>query len=318
MKKAILLLISIIVLSAAVVYVHIRYKNIPPGSWQWDENSTRQVSWIPFEWTSDSLSGRYFEKTAMYVNTQLDNITDTFVCQLDLGSNMTMLYENPIKHFNHLDEKSYYYKERIFGDDKHKCVRDVEWHLGSVNLKSHSVIMNQGYGDTSTVPPIKIGTIGVDMFQDKVLVIDFPNQRFCVLDEIKDNKARYTPLELSAGGFIILPVKIGGKVFKCLYDSGSSLFSIITYPGHIKDFSTEADDDSFIINSWGKQVMAYSRNLYAETNIMGQVVPNNKVYSLSTVEDFLKEANADAMLGNALFWNNTIIIDFKHKRFGIR
>lgn len=299
--------------------VYKNYINIPPGSWNWGKQDTQEISWIPFQWTSDSLSGRYFEKSAIFVNIRLDDIPDTLACQLDLGSNMTILYQNPMKRYTALNSKTFFYREHLFGGKKHACVKDTKWKLGNVSVSSPSVILYEHYGDTTTTDSnIKIGTIGVDMFQDKVLTIDFPNQQFCVSDEIQDNSTNFIPIELSSNGFIILPLKIGNKRFKCLYDSGSSLFSIITYPGHVANFSGQPDNDSFTINSWGKQVMVYSRGLNAETIIMGHSIPNEKVYTLNTVEDFLKESKADAILGNALFWNNTIIIDFKHKRFGIR
>lgn len=296
-----------------------KYTNIAPGNWEWSKQTTAKISWIPFYWTKDTFDGRPFEKTAIMVKTRIDNIPDTFICQLDLGSNITMLYENPVMSYRQLNKKSFYFSERIFGGRKHKCIRDIVCNLGNAVVKSRSVIVKEDYGDTVlTEDGFKIGTIGVDMFRDKILVIDFPRQRFCVQDEIAGDSIPFIPMELTASGFVLLPVKIGNRILKCLYDSGSSLFPILTSVDEVKDFSTNPVKDSFTIHSWGREEKVYTRDMDTTIQIAGNIYPDKQVYTINTIDNFLKENKVDAMVGNALFWHNTIVIDFKHRRFGIR
>jgi hypothetical protein len=50
--------------------------------------------------------------------------------------------------------------------------------------------------------------------------------------------------------------------------------------------------------------------------IAGIKFSNVKVYENHTGLGINKKT--DGMIGNALFWNNTIIIDFKNKKFGVQ
>ena len=50
--------------------------------------------------------------------------------------------------------------------------------------------------------------------------------------------------------------------------------------------------------------------------LAGQTFSGINIYA-----DYRKEArtiNYDAVAGNALFWNNVVVIDFKNKKFGIK
>jgi hypothetical protein len=49
--------------------------------------------------------------------------------------------------------------------------------------------------------------------------------------------------------------------------------------------------------------------------LAGKKFCNVKVYENHSDLGIVK--NTDAMTGNYLFWNNTIVIDFKNKKFGV-
>ncbi len=65
------------------------------GQWkiQTNSNNTPQLSWIKFYWISDTLGKRHYEKTAIFIPAKIEELPYIFSFQLDLGSDLTMIYE---------------------------------------------------------------------------------------------------------------------------------------------------------------------------------------------------------------------------------
>lgn len=47
--------------------------------------NAQDLKWIPFKWTGDSVSGRYFDKSSMLIPVKIDNIPANFNMQFDMG-----------------------------------------------------------------------------------------------------------------------------------------------------------------------------------------------------------------------------------------
>ena len=129
-------------------------------------------------------------------------------------------------------------------------------------------------------------------------------------------KKTLTDIELDRNGKPVLPLTINSKKFRILFDNGSSLFPIITATKNISKFSNNPILDSIEISSWGKKHIVDSRMITDTFNIAGRKFCNVKVYESHT--DFGMDKKTDGMAGNFLFWNSTIVIDFKNKKFGVQ
>ncbi len=298
------------------------------GEWSIENKTVNKfhLSWAKFAWTNDSLGKRYFEKTAMFIPVKIEGLPYNFQFQFDLGANVTTLQGNTLKtiinkHPEFNRTKTYRGLIRFWKSTT--AFKDLCLSFGGTTAKTkHCAIMKE-YGESISVSrlkdstPIKIGSIGADMFQNKILVIDYPNERFAICDTLPVGiKVSFTTFELDALGRVILPMQLGGKSYKVMFDNGASIFQLITTDDKISSISTAPDTDSIAVSSWGVTHNVIGRPLKQQFYLGSQSFTDAMIYA-----DFRKEARTkdyDAIAGNALFWDKMIIIDFKNKAFGVQ
>jgi len=290
---------------------------------------TGTLPWIPFKWIGNEIKRKQVEKNALCVPVKIDNIPHDFYFQFDMGSTYTMLYENSLQPYldkypqlsNKLERKR---PELMFWDDS-KDFADLQLALGSVPFTGSHVYIKRSYGrvlnhDSITNNSQKIiGTIGVDMLQTHVVIIDYPNQRICILDTLPvAYNATFSPFHLSRHGKVLLQMKYNGLVYDVIFDTGSSIFSLLTSGERLYLFSGENNNDTIPIVSWGEVHRLIGRHMPGTVLLNNIPFSNVEVYGDYRLNDeLLKEEKADAVTGNALFWNKTVVIDFKRKLFGV-
>lgn len=242
--------------------------------------------------------------------------------QFDLGSNMTMLYGNALDTIavKHPEiRKSIALVDRKQGIQAYK---NIELQMEKYSAFNPNCYVASYYGqnflssdlDTDTV---QVGTIGVDMFQGKILVIDYPGQRFAICDVLPNELATTLyDIELDKTGRAILPMQIHNKTYRVMFDNGSSLFPIIGPTNLVESLAKNPYSDSMTISSWGKHHMVKGKLLTDSFRLAGHVFPGCMVYADS--RDEAKSEHYDLIAGNALFWDHIVIIDFKRNKFGIK
>lgn len=203
------------------------------------KSDSSKISWVKFVWTNDTLSGKYYTRTSMQIPCKIGELPYNFSFQFDLGA-YTGIYENTAISF---DDKYQGWKAHAvrlrsplqFWFNK-KGVTDLTISFGNYTAKNSLSKLYENYGSKintekySANDTIHIGTIGADLFQKKVLIIDYPNQQFAICDTIPNNyNTNFSSIELDGAGRVILPMKIAGKNYKVLFDNGSSLFPLIMH-----------------------------------------------------------------------------------------
>lgn len=275
----------------------------------WNVKASDSKTPIPlatFQWTSDSIGGRLLEKYAMIIPARIKGIPHPLSFQFDLGANLTRLYGENVQLFK----------------AKYPAVdfEHPEIHFGSLIATTSLCYIDKNAGE-AVVPDneamVPIGTIGCDMFQDKVLIIDFTRQLFAVCDTVPQVfKGNLTDIKLDKYGRVLLPMRLKGRTFNVLFDNGSSIFPLLTSLERINEFSTTADIDTLEVNAWGTSHLITGRPLNDTLVFAHKRTTNTMVYADHNVAE--EKNQYDAITGNALFWNNTVIIDFRNKKFGIR
>ena len=125
--------------------------------------------------------------------------------------------------------------------------------------------------------------------------------------------------ELTAG-IIRLPFCINGKNYKLMFDTGSSPFQLVTTKERALDIS-----GSVIVDSlsgplwWGKEITFYGLEVNKPIEFAGKALGNSRVYydKEGLWNGIYDSFNVWGITGNAYFFNNTIIIDYKNKLFRI-
>ena len=294
----------------------------------------QNIKWIPFEWISDSSSGRYFEKAAIDVPVQIEDISDNLYMQLDLGAITTVLYEKSFApylslHQNLLNRLDTTLTFTIEGKTNPKF-RDIQMKLGDVEIGEHNIGLFQNYGTIISKDSIGnskrklIGTLGPDIFKDKVLVINFPEQKISILSSVNElpkediANIKFIPFLVSRNR-IKIPMEINGKVEHVLYDTGSSIFPLNTSKEQVMEFPNATVTDSLKVNSWGEQITLYGVQLGSPVSIGNQSFSGVTAYydERSVASDFFKRENIWGFAGNTLFLDKTLVIDYKNKTIGI-
>jgi len=288
--------------------------------------------WIPFSWESMKLGNRIFDKAAIIVPFKIDGIDADFTLQFDLGATSSMLYGNSIDYFlnknsalkTKLDTTT---KRFMIQGSKNGGFKNLDAHLGSIKYTFDDMAYFKGFGDTLTVDsikkgkPIRIGTLGAPFFKDKVLIIDYPNQRFLILDSLSAKAASdfdFVDARLDMGTLKI-PFTIDGTPNWLMFDTGSSIFAIMTDQQHYNAFTGNTPVDSLGITSWGQIKMVYGKQINKPVKLGNATLSDNYVYMMpgNDWDDFYKQEKIVGLTGNAFFLNNVVAIDFKHLKFGI-
>lgn len=286
------------------------------------ENLTEKFYWSPAE-----ISGRHFDKAAMYLPISLDTVSELHYSQFDLGSDATVLYQNNFKSitdYNYLkfDSLSDYNPERpLF------MIKDVDLNIGKINFGKRNVLGLYNYGEpiirkkNAPVSENSIGTIGADIFQNKIVVINFPNQTISVLDTTNSALENYFSFEKCKieNKRIIVPIILKGKTHFFMYDTGSSLFPMVTSFSNWKEITNQKINDTLSITNFGNPLIMLGSNASIEINIGMNTLTDFGVYyeKDNYFDKMFEHLKCDGIIGNAFFFNKTICIDFKNKRFGI-
>jgi len=290
---------------------------------QWTLKTSGDLGWNSFFGAGDSAGGRYHEKMAMFVPARIGNLKETFVFQFDLGSAMSVLYDNTLNGIagcsgTVLRSRIKRLKSPILFWNRRVACKQLALSFDSYTALTENCYIMPGYGgpaEERAGRPLQLGTIGADMFRDKVLIIDYPNERYAVCDSVPQGYCHtMTAISLDAWGRPVLPLTIGGHSYRVLFDNGSSIFPLMAKPGLVSELSGSAPTDTVRISSWGEERPFIGRPLQANFVLAGRTYDSTVIYTDLRPE---QDEAYDLIAGNALFWDRKVIIDFKKKQFGI-
>ncbi|MDH6253259.1 hypothetical protein M2347_002986 [Chryseobacterium sp. H1D6B] len=295
-----------------------------------NDDHTNSYSWFPFSWYAANLSGKNFDKVAMLVPVKVNDLKASFTLQFDLGSDATIIYGNTINSYYKQNEmKNFIVESSKSTDDGGKTVyatKGLVYHFGK--LSKDNLMYKDDYGDKIpqdslfTKNPKHIGSLGADVFNDKILIIDYPNKRMCVLDSLDDYwKKRTTFVEArSKNGRLHIPLTINNQIHWFLFDTGASLFPINTNKELWSSIIDKtAKTDTIIANSWGDKVKFFGRPIKEKVYLGKRKLEDNYAWynENERLQEFNKDEEVDGLTGNAFFFNNIVVLDFKNKKFGV-
>jgi len=273
------------------------------------------ISWSSFEWSGGSIGDKAFDRATLMVPVRLEHKPDVYWMQLDTGCNVTVVYQIPFDQLK-------YPAQRIEGRDDFIALSGT---IGNCPFDSFPVFVWEDFGDSLGAMKERalIGTVGQDMLAGKVLVLDYPNRRFCLTDSLDGaledlvSKASFVDLQ-RRNDKLFVPVRIGDMYSENFFlDTGASMLPITTTKEIWRRLTglqgTEKSNIRIKVSSWGKEVTLVGAPVKGTLTIGTLQVPNAIAYFEST-----GLVETDGLLGNALFYDEyTIIIDLRENRFGL-
>ncbi len=282
---------------------------------------TKEFTWQPFRWVPFEFASAVQEKAAIFVPIQFGGSDHRYWMQLDTGAT-TQVRGNA---FNSLG-----IQHKVVRRDKGYDV--VELDAAVAGYDTHNVRLcsmeNQGAAIDPSATDVRIGTLGMDFFMDKILVLDFPNARLGIattVDQLPNglvDSARFFPAETMRSWLVIQP-RVGEVDLKVAYDTGASLMPLtLDQPlwrkvtGRNGD---EADNLRADVPSWGKIITIVGAPTKEEM-MLGELSLGhpNAFYEQSTTNLVFEGSGAHGVMGNSPFYDHYIVIlDPLGKRFGL-
>ncbi len=285
--------------------------SIPSGSYS-----------IPFTWLGDTVNSVWEPHVAMLIPVKLKNCPKLFYMQFDLGSPYSLFYGNKLAAIRTR------YPKALPQFDSSGKLNNFAFSLGKMPVAAKEVIVKRF--DRSTISwknktrPEIIGTIGSDIIDAKVFVIDYPGRQLVIGEEIPAELQS----KLSLADFIytrrsiILPAKLQGKKTMLYFDTGSSMYPLLTDKKTAEALAVpNAPLQQGKVRSWDTFRTANSLATSASLEIADVQVPVRFSTYIEGVSDSqvtqMKKMGIGGMTGNALFLDYILVIDTLKKKFGL-
>lgn len=290
-----------------------------------------KLRWYSFYWSGDSAN----PKEAMMLKSTIDTVNFNLRWQFDTGSPRTFVYGNVWNSFT----KAFPYLDKLF------FKVDTLKADGFINLKNRGIVISgnklpkniigflPNYGNNIDKEVIlenlgsstTLGTMGIDLFRNGVLIIDFKKNKIGYADQLS---AQFYANKMNTIDFtlyqnrIILPIRIGNAFYPFFYDSGASLFPLKTTAA-FPDLSSMVSytDTLFNITTWGKSYDVPGGKIRKKVTLGNLKLGSPKIYVHPDPElyhtNIFKEAGTYGLIGNAYFEDKIIVIDFTKMKFTI-
>ena len=318
-----IILTLIVLIIGARFYIKYVYLVPNPSELMFSKNDAT----INFIWETQINSVNQLEKSAMFLPIKLAGCPKTFYMQFDLGAPTTRFYENK------LDAINLKYKVcTIDSTESQKTLKNFAFSLNNLKIKVKTVNVNRYSDDAidwkNETEPVIIGTIGSDLIENKILMIDYPNTKILLSEKLPDSiskKAKLTKF-IFPNRKIFIPTTIGGLQSDVLFDTGSSVCDLMTSK---ENYDILADknakphrNDGY---TWGEKTYSFTTTSSAIYKFDAFSIPC-KTVSYPGIDENWKRIGLKfgmyrlkilGITGNKMFLDKKVIIDTKNLKFGI-
>ena len=315
----ILLPVLCLLLAGGGGYLYVRHK-FQPAANQLVVPHLPLVS--PFVWKADTAARPVVSHAALLVPVTLPGCPRRCLLQLDTGAPSSVLYAHPLAAL-----RARYPGLRQQMRPHADTVANVRLRLGGQPLQAHWLRLLP-VGDHQLPPadstPVVIGTLGADLLDDRVMVLDYSRQRLTLCAHVPDGLARCThfaPLAFDSRR-VLLRARINGQERQLLFDSDSSAFALLTSHDTWNQLrGPDALPRETKVNPWGRQLTAYTVATPATLGLGPATVPLATVTYIEGTAFWqsvlMRFSGMGGMLGNAPFAGSTVVLDVPGHRFGV-
>jgi hypothetical protein len=275
-----------------------------------------------FYWQGDTINSKWEQHAAMLLPVKLKSCPKQFFMQFDLGSPYSLFYKNKLVDI----QAKYPQTIKLSASDD--TLRNYAFRVDQMSLSAKKMAVKQF--DTSAINWTDknsmeiIGTIGADLIDGKVFIIDYPNNRITISDAVPAKLQRGLSLTdlIYVQRRILLPVTVNGKQAILYFDTGSSMYELLTDKRTAEALAVAGGEVvQSKVKSWDKYLIANTVLTNDSIEIANKNIAIRKAtfidgVSNSQVEQMMK-MGIGGMLGNKLFLDYKLVIDTKAKKFGL-
>jgi hypothetical protein len=276
----------------------------------------------PFVWQADSSARPIVPQAGLLLPIMLPGCPRRCYVQFDTGAPSSVFYAHPLAALS-----VRYPGARSALLPRADTLHNLHLALGNGQIQARRLRVI-AYGahqlPADTAARLIVGTLGADVLEGRVLVLDYQRQRFSLVAQVPDSlaqRASFVPLAFT-GRRLILSAAIAGEPRQLLFDSGSSAFALLTNSATWQQLaSPQATAQTTAVNSLGKILTAHTVATAAGLRLGQVTVPLQTVTYMEGTTLFqrslMRFSGMGGMLGNRPFNQHIILIDEAHQRFGL-
>ncbi len=313
-KIIVISFLALLILLSVGTYLFVKKRFTPDPNYL---ELTESSNYVPIKWTK----GKYSEYASLLLPVQLEGIPHTFYLQFDTGSPSTLLYKGMMESIR---EK---YPAEIAFIDSNSTIINQTFQLGEMKIHADNFKLYDygktpiNWGDSSI---IRIGTLGADIIEKKITVIDFKNSCCYFGDALPEmgEEIQFHKL-IVKGRRTLFPAVVAGRKGNMMHDTGTSGFEFITNKKTWKKLAKEGAEpkEAFKVKSWKRELRAFQVEADAEMEFGSISIPLKQVTYVEGAS-FMQSAivrmtGLGGMIGNEVFMDKILILDCKNERYSI-
>lgn len=277
---------------------------------------------ISFYWQGDSIHSKWEPHAAILIPIKLKNCPRKFYMQFDLGSPYSLLYKNKIESIQMK------YPKAVLSKEAGGVLRNFLFKTAGTPILAKEIIVKQ-FDSTVVEWNNKkgieiIGTIGADLIENKVLIIDYLRCKLTISTGIPEKLAKQVSLTdfTYSNRSILLPATVKDKTTILYFDTGSSMFELLTDKETCNQL---AKPDTMLIQykvkSWNKFLTANTMSTNEQILLANTKIRLHSTTYIEGITDAqikqMSKLGIGGMIGNKLFLNHILVLDTKNKKFGL-
>ncbi|MCC9166004.1 hypothetical protein [Pontibacter harenae] len=311
---------ALLVLSSTGGFFYAKYKfKAPPNQLVVPDGDFS----FPFEWEASNEGMKLEPHAALLLPVTIPGCIKVFYMQFDLGAPYSLFYEGKLES---IAEKVA--DLPIQEGENGQYLKNFSFMLGEMPVKAQEIkLLTHGNSeiDWQNAASIEvIGTIGADLIEKKVMLLNYSHKFMQLSDEVPASvvaKTTFTQMTFDERR-VILPAVINHQETEVLFDSGSSAFELLTDKATWQELARKgAAVEVAEANSWGNTLTIHS--VVSDQNISfgATELPLRQVHYIegtSFMQQALMQFSGMAgMVGNKLFLDKVLVLDAQQLRFGI-
>lgn len=285
-----------------------------------DFTESTNIELSKIEWKSGSLGDTKIDKIAFFVPVKIEGLDGNLFMQFDTGTSKTVIYGKTLDAISNSKSSTITY----YNNDSIRYFKNPRITIGSAKMIGDKIKVLSKMGKNTQIDSsfIVIGTIGFDAVVGRTLILDFKNNQFGLTRKSSDSldySLDYVD-EASVDRFpFLVPVKIGNVKTKLFYDTGSSMFPILTSNKKLQNINKNNVDTLCCVSNWGRKLPVFRKEMNMPIVFGNSTVESKYIYSAELLDNMDYSPNwfLFGMTGNKIFNDKIIVIDTKNNRFGI-
>lgn len=275
---------------------------------------------LSFRWLGDTLQTRFEPHAALLLPAELDNCPKVFYMQFDLGAPNSILYSGMIRQI-----REQYPQAIVLADTT--ALTDFRFQLDGMDVLAKEIkLTEQEHSQINWKEDAGItiiGTIGADLIDGRVAVIDYPAGKLSLHNEIPAGlkpKLALTDMMFERRS-VLLPAQLGENRLIVFFDTGSSAYELLTDRETAETLSSGTLVERNEVKSWSSTLVANTLPTSRTIEFAGQTIPLRHVTYMEGVSDAqvaqMKRIGIGGMAGNKLFINCILVLDTRNRKFGV-